>query len=140
MRKKGVTYLEEKRFNLLYEPWIKVLLPDLSEREVSLLELFENAHLYRSLSGETETQNAAILRLFLAITTTIIYRYDAEGNEDHITYDAERTLQTGVWYVMSTLMGVDHYDFCSAAETGEFGSREGYFKFYTDLVEKVCNA
>ena len=84
-----MTYLEEKRFNLLYEPWIKVLLPDLSEREVSLLELFENAHLYRSLSGETETQNAAILRLFLAITTTIIYRYDAEGNEDHITYDSD---------------------------------------------------
>ncbi|MGN0463733.1 MAG: esterase/lipase family protein [Acutalibacteraceae bacterium] len=65
-----------------------------------------------------------------------LYPFD----EDHITYDAERTLQTGVWYVMSTLMGVDHYDFCSAAETGEFGSREGYFKFYTDLVEKVCNA
>ena len=59
-------------------------------------------------------------------------------NEDHITYDKERVLQPGVWYVMPTLMGVDHYDFCNAADTGEFGSRDGYFAFYTELADRVC--
>ena len=52
----------DKEFCLLDEPWIKVL--DLQNNclEVSLKEVFRNAHLYRQLAGETSTQDAAILR------------------------------------------------------------------------------
>lgn len=60
-------------------------------------------------------------------------------NEDHITYDESRSLQPGVWYVMPTIMGADHYDFCTAADTGELGTKDEYFAFYTDLMERVYN-
>lgn len=61
-------------------------------------------------------------------------------NEDHVTYDENRELQPGIWYVMPTLMGVDHYDFCTAAETGELGTKEEFFKFYTDMMTRANNA
>jgi CRISPR system Cascade subunit CasA len=53
-------------FNLLDEKWIRVLSEDGSS-EVGILELFENAHKYKSLNGELPTQNFALLRLLLAI-------------------------------------------------------------------------
>ncbi len=59
-------------------------------------------------------------------------------NEDHVTYDESRPLITGVWNVMPTLYGVDHYDFCNAADEKAFGSLDGFFKFYTDLSELIC--
>lgn len=37
-------------------------------------------------------------------------------NEDHITYDESREIIPGVWYVMPTIYGADHYDFCNAAD------------------------
>ena len=43
--------------NLVTDPWIKVMLADGDSREVSLLELFENAQSYRWLAGEMATQN-----------------------------------------------------------------------------------
>lgn len=64
-----------------------------------------------------------------------LYPFD----EDHITYDENRELQTGVWYVMPTFMGADHYDFCTAAETGELGTKEEFFAFYTDLMDRMHN-
>ncbi len=60
-------------------------------------------------------------------------------NEDHITYDETRDVIPGVWHVMPTLQGVDHYDFSNAADTQAFGSAEGFLKFYTDLSEMICN-
>lgn len=60
-------------------------------------------------------------------------------NEDHITYDENRKLQSGVWYVMPTIMGADHYDFCTAADTGEMGTKEEYFSFYTGLMDRIYN-
>ena len=74
----------DKEFCLLDEPWIKVLDSQNNCLEVSLKEVFRNAHLYRQLAGETSTQDAAILRLLLAITGTVLYRYDDEGNEEDV--------------------------------------------------------
>ena len=52
------------RFNLLEEPWIPVMADDMgSTEEVSLIELFLNAHKYKQLAGEMQMQNFAILRL-----------------------------------------------------------------------------
>lgn len=86
----------ERKFNLLDEPWIKVMDLNLREEEVSLKTLFENAHLYTALSGETSTQNAALLRFLLAILMTVFYRYNPDGEEDPITeddWDADQVLE-----------------------------------------------
>lgn len=70
------------RYNLLDEDWLVVLRKDSGAVEnVSLLTLFEHAQEYRSLAGEMETQNFAILRVLLAILTTVFTRVDASGEE-----------------------------------------------------------
>ena len=73
-----------KEFCLLDEPWIKVLNNENKSIEVSLTDVFVNAHKYKCLAGETATQDAAILRLLLAIAITVFYRYDADGNSDDV--------------------------------------------------------
>jgi CRISPR system Cascade subunit CasA len=53
-------------FNLLEEKWLKVL--DGTEvKEVTLYDLFENAHNYNALAGELPTQDFAVLRFLLAV-------------------------------------------------------------------------
>ena len=68
------------RFNLLDEPWIRVLVQETGEmEEVSLRALFAHAHEYKRLAGEMETQNFALLRLLLAVLQTVFSRFDADG-------------------------------------------------------------
>lgn len=68
------------RYNLLDEDWLVVLRKDSGAVEnVSLLTLFEHAQEYRSLAGEMETQNFAVLRVLLAILTTVFTRVNASG-------------------------------------------------------------
>lgn len=68
------------RFNLLDEPWIRVLVQKTGEmEEVSLRTLFAHAHEYKRLAGEMETQNFALLRLLLAVLQTVFSRFDADG-------------------------------------------------------------
>lgn len=69
------------RFNLLEEPWILVMTDEKgSSEEVSLIQLFKNAHKYKQLAGEMQMQNFAVLRLLLAILHTVFSRFDFEGN------------------------------------------------------------
>ena len=68
------------RFNLLDEPWIPVLVETNGDtKNVSLIDLFENAHNYIGLACDTKTQEFAILRILLAITNTVFSRFDATG-------------------------------------------------------------
>lgn len=70
-----------KSFNLITEPWIKVVeISSGHEKKVSLEEIFRNAQNYLCLSGEMKSQDLSILRLLLAILTTVYTRVDAEGN------------------------------------------------------------
>lgn len=70
------------RFNLLDEAWISVVIDDKGRsKEVSLKELFVNAHLYRDLAGDTKTQDFAVLRVLLAVIHTVFSRFDADGKE-----------------------------------------------------------
>lgn len=72
--------MANETFNLTTEPWIKV-----TERKtnatkmVSLIDLFEHAQDYRQLAGDMHTQDLAVLRVLLAILTTVYSRYDADG-------------------------------------------------------------
>lgn len=71
--------MREKEFNLLDEPWIRVIDEGCTVHEVSLIELFEQAHTYKDLCGELPTQDFAMLRLLLAVLHTVFSRYDIKG-------------------------------------------------------------
>ncbi|MFC6295084.1 type I-E CRISPR-associated protein Cse1/CasA [Lactiplantibacillus daoliensis] len=72
--------MDNKRFNLVTDPWLKVIeIQSNQERTVSLTELFENSQNYRQLAGEMHSQDLALLRLLLAILTTVYTRFDANG-------------------------------------------------------------
>lgn len=77
----------EKEFNLLDEPWIKVIDSSLMQKEVTLKEVIINSHKYKRLAGEMPTQDVAVFRILLAIVLTIFYRYDENGEEDEISED-----------------------------------------------------
>ena len=66
-------------FNLLTEPWIRVRLRDNTVREVSLTEALVSAQDYVDLAGEMPTQDAAMLRLQLAVLHTVFSRVDGNG-------------------------------------------------------------
>lgn len=71
--------INDRSFNLTTEPWLKVIeLGTNQERMVSLIDLFENAQNYRQLAGEMRSQDFAILRLLLAILTSVYSRFDAK--------------------------------------------------------------
>lgn len=73
--------MEEKAFNLLYEPWIQVLSLTGETEELPLLGVLERAHQLRCLAGELPTQDAAVLRLLLATLYATYTRADAQGNQ-----------------------------------------------------------
>lgn len=74
----------EKEYNLLSEPWIKVVDQNNMMQEVSLCDFFHNAHKYKQLAGETVTQDVAVYRILQAIVSTVFYRYDLEGKKANI--------------------------------------------------------
>ena len=68
------------QFNLLDEKWLVVMTGEKGEaEEVSLKELFRNAHKYKRLAGETPTQDFAVLRLLLAVLHTVFTRFTVTG-------------------------------------------------------------
>ena len=74
-----------REFNLIDEPWIRVINSEFETEDVSLRTVFERAHLYRALAGELEAQNVAVLRMLLALLYSVFIRYDTEGCENEIT-------------------------------------------------------
>lgn len=76
--------MQEIEFNLLDEPWLPVRLPDNTVKEVSLTDALLHAHEYIDLAGEMPTQDAAVLRLLLAVLITVFYRVDAQGTPDPV--------------------------------------------------------
>ena len=77
------------RFNLLDEPWISVVYDEKgSTKDVSLQDLFTNAHQYKELAGDTKTQDFAVLRVLLAVLHTVFSRFDVDGNVyEYLTID-----------------------------------------------------
>ena len=86
--------MDKKSFNLVTEPWIQVLDKDGNPKEVSLLEVFENAASYQRLAGDMASQDLVILRLLVAILTTVYSRIDANGkNYEWLTLDEKMHLK-----------------------------------------------
>ena len=71
--------MKEIEFNLLTEPWVRVRRPDNTVQEVSLTDALLHAQDYVDLAGEMPTQDAAVLRLLLAVLFTVFSRVDAKG-------------------------------------------------------------
>ena len=74
--------MTEREFNLLHEPWIRVMTEQGTIQEMSLLDVLIRAHEFQGLAGELVTQDVAVLRLLLAILQTIVYRFDEDGEEE----------------------------------------------------------
>lgn len=74
--------MQYQAFQLLQEPWIKVLQEDGQEREVSVLELFRDAHHIKGLANELPALDAALLRLLLAMLYPVVSRYTPEGRQE----------------------------------------------------------
>ena len=66
--------METMEFNLLREPWVRVRTQDGTIRTVSLTDALLHAHAYVDLAGEMPTQDAAMLRLLLAVLFTVFSR------------------------------------------------------------------
>lgn len=81
--------MNEIEFNLIDEPWIRVMDSNCNVSEVSLKDAILNAHNYKSLSGELPTQDIAVMRLMLAILHTVYSRTDENGNESPLDEDSE---------------------------------------------------
>ena len=71
--------METMEFNLLQEPWVRVRTQDCTVQEVSLTDALLHAHAYVDLAGEMPTQDAAMLRLLLAVLHTVFSRVDGNG-------------------------------------------------------------
>ena len=71
--------METMEFNLLREPWVRVRTQDGTIRTVSLTDALLHAHAYVDLAGEMPTQDAAMLRLLLAVLHTVFSRVDGNG-------------------------------------------------------------
>ncbi len=82
----------EKEYNIIDEPWIRVKTDSCKVVEVSLKEAILNANSYVELSGETKTQDFAILRFMLAIMHTVFSRYDEDGNELDVSENTQDLL------------------------------------------------
>lgn len=72
--------MQEIEFNLLTEPWVRVRLPDNTVQEVSLTDALVHAQEYMDLAGEMPTQDAAMLRLLLAVLFTVFSRVNEVGS------------------------------------------------------------
>ena len=71
--------METMEFNLLQERWVRVRTQDCTVQEVSLTDALLHAHAYVDLAGEMPTQDAAMLRLLLAVLHTVFSRVDGNG-------------------------------------------------------------
>ena len=84
--------MQEIEFNLLTEPWVRVRLPDNTVQEVSLTDALLNAQEYMDLAGEMPTQDAAMLRLLLAVLFTVFSRVNEVGEPEPLE-DEETALE-----------------------------------------------
>ena len=73
-----------KEFNLISEPWIKVLDNACCIQEISVKDCLLNAHMFKGLSGETKAQDLAIMRLLIAILYSVFTRINPDNEMEAI--------------------------------------------------------
>lgn len=91
--KRRVIEMNDTEFNLLDEPWVRVIDKSCNVIEVSLKDAIVNAHEYKALRGELPTQDVAVMRVILAVLHTVISRYDEYGEENALEDDEDEALE-----------------------------------------------
>lgn len=87
--------MSNQLFNLLDEPWIRVMDKDGAVEEKSIYDVLLHAQDYLRLAGETETQNLPVFRILEAILLAIYAKYDANGNFDPIEESEDASKRWG---------------------------------------------
>ena len=87
--------MQEMEFNLLQEPWVRVRLPDNTVQEVSLTDALLHAQDHVDLAGEMPTQDAAMLRLLLAVLFTVFSRVNVEGEPEPFEEEDDALVRWG---------------------------------------------
>ncbi len=122
------------RFNLIDTPWIVVMTKsDGSTKEVSLIELFKNAHQYLRLAGDTPAQDFAILRFLLSIKHTVFSRFDANGILHQGIEVDDRFLQTKF---LEDEEDIDNYKNRLLALWGDLWNKEEFPSIITEYLMK----
>ena len=85
--------MNDIEFNLIDEPWIRVMDNKCKVFDVSLKDAIIHAHEYTALSGELPTQDVAVMRLILAVLHTVISRYDEVGEVIALEDDEDEALE-----------------------------------------------
>ena len=80
------------KYNLIDEKWIYALSKNGKAEKVSLKDVFLHAGDYIDLGGETRLQDISILRMLIAISVTLLYRYDENGNSSYLD-DYEQAIE-----------------------------------------------
>ncbi|GAT18381.1 hypothetical protein IWT5_00655 [Secundilactobacillus silagincola] len=135
-----------KSFNLTTEPWIKVIETKSNQtKTVSMIDLFENAHLYSRLAGEMRSQDLSLMRLLLAVLHTVYSRVNAidqqyswvsvdsknlllNDSTEQVTPDIDDLLDTwqGIYDQGSFTKSVSQYLKANASYFDFFGNRPFY--------------
>ena len=68
-------------FNLTEEQWICLLSKEGDVKKKGLKDVFTEAQDFLDLGGELRLQDMAVLRLLIAISVTLLYRYDENGEK-----------------------------------------------------------
>ena len=85
-------------FNLIDNQWILVRDQKDNVKEVSLKECLLNCENFLELAGETAAQDAALLRLLIAMNLTVMYRWDKNGEQSLLeTEDQALDRWQAVW-------------------------------------------
>lgn len=69
-----------QRFNLLDEPFIKIITLDNKHELLSLKEIFKNAQNIKDIEGEMKIQDISMKRFLLSILHTVFHRFDYKGD------------------------------------------------------------
>lgn len=98
MRRRG----KMGEFNLLDESWISIRTDDKGTiKDVSMIDVFQNASQYKDLAGDSPTQDFAVIRLLLAVLHTVFSRFNANGETYHY-FDVDDRLRQ--------VSRIDNYD------------------------------
>lgn len=87
--------MNDKEYNLLDEEWILAADEGGNVRGYSLTGIFEKAHELKCLSGEISTQNAAVMRLLIAVLYAVYQRPD--GHDGPQTSEEAYGLWDEIW-------------------------------------------
>lgn len=68
-------------YNLVDEPWICLMKSSGNVEKAGIREALHASEDFLDIGGESRLQDMAVLRMLVAITVTILYRYDENGME-----------------------------------------------------------